>query len=167
MAFLKAVNTDHTYTVAGEFVKAQSDEDETPLLFTSNWNPEDTKFDLKLNDKGDHEVVIRRVALPAGTILYKVCQDHGWDVSYGFDNGSTEGNADYVVNEAGTYDVTFGFDSESKTPYCFLEASSTATGIETITTQRPATVIFNLNGQRVSNPAHGIYIVNGRKVMVK
>ncbi len=27
--------------------------------------------------------------------------------------------------------------------------------------------IYNLNGQRVNNPSHGIYIVNGRKVLVK
>lgn len=27
--------------------------------------------------------------------------------------------------------------------------------------------IYNLNGQRVNNPSRGIYIVNGRKVIVK
>lgn len=27
--------------------------------------------------------------------------------------------------------------------------------------------IFNLNGQRVQNPAKGLYIVNGKKVIIK
>ena len=42
------------------------------------------------------------------------------------------------------------------------------TGIETApqaTKQNPA--IYNLNGQKVTNPKSGLYIINGRKVVIK
>lgn len=45
------------------------------------------------------------------------------------------------------------------------------TGINQIENVQPATVqdgaIYNLNGQRVMNPAKGLYIVNGKKVIIK
>lgn len=44
----------------------------------------------------------------------------------------------------------------------------TATGIETVTKNvREDGVFYNLSGQRVTNPQRGIYIVNGKKVLVK
>lgn len=45
------------------------------------------------------------------------------------------------------------------------------TGINQIENAQPATVkdavIYNLNGQRVMNPTKGLYIVNGKKVIIK
>ena len=45
------------------------------------------------------------------------------------------------------------------------------TGINQIENAQPATVkdavIYNLNGQRVMNPGKGLYIVNGKKVIIK
>lgn len=45
------------------------------------------------------------------------------------------------------------------------------TGINQIENTQPATVkntvVYNLNGQRVMNPAKGLYIVNGKKVIIK
>lgn len=42
------------------------------------------------------------------------------------------------------------------------------TGIDGITTSSPAdNVIYNLSGQRVNTPSRGIYIVNGKKVLIK
>ena len=45
------------------------------------------------------------------------------------------------------------------------------TGINQIENVQPATVqdgaIYNLNGQRVMNPGKGLYIVNGKKVIIK
>lgn len=41
------------------------------------------------------------------------------------------------------------------------------TGIEDIDTEHVAPVYYDLSGRRVENPAKGIYIVNGKKVLVK
>ena len=41
------------------------------------------------------------------------------------------------------------------------------TGITTIETTTDSNAIYDLQGRRVTNPAKGIYIVNGKKVIIK
>jgi hypothetical protein len=41
------------------------------------------------------------------------------------------------------------------------------TGINTVAVEKSAEGIFNMNGQRVAAPAKGLYIVNGKKVILK
>ena len=43
------------------------------------------------------------------------------------------------------------------------------TGISTLLTnwEKVNGEVYNLNGQRVSNPTKGLYIVNGKKILVK
>ena len=49
----------------------------------------------------------------------------------------------------------------------FDEEGSEATGIDNVATEKAErTGVFNLSGQRVANPQHGIYIVNGKKVFI-
>lgn len=49
--------------------------------------------------------------------------------------------------------ISFGMDDE--------------TAIETVAPQRTTTGVFDLQGRRVTKPATGLYIVNGRKVFIK
>jgi len=44
-----------------------------------------------------------------------------------------------------------------------------ATSIETLSVERGSmnSVIFNLAGQRVAQPTKGLYIVNGKKIVIK
>ncbi len=46
-------------------------------------------------------------------------------------------------------------------------AFGTATGINAVESARQDGMMFNLAGQRVSMPARGLYIKNGKKVVVK
>ena len=49
----------------------------------------------------------------------------------------------------------------------FDEEGSEATGIENAATEKAErTGVYNLSGQRVAKPQHGIYIVNGKKVFI-
>ena len=41
------------------------------------------------------------------------------------------------------------------------------TGIKAIETAKAANGIFNINGQRIAAPQKGLYIVNGKKVVIK
>ena len=45
--------------------------------------------------------------------------------------------------------------------------SDGTTGISSIENKSDVSVIYNLCGQRVDNPTKGIYIVNGKKVLMK
>jgi len=46
---------------------------------------------------------------------------------------------------------------------------NTTTDIESISTdcQDSGDAYYNLNGQRVENPQHGVYIRNGKKIIIK
>ena len=46
-------------------------------------------------------------------------------------------------------------------------AENNTTAIQTIQKEQAEGTVFNLQGQRVSQPTHGIYIVNGKKIMMK
>jgi hypothetical protein len=49
------------------------------------------------------------------------------------------------------------------------DAATTATGIENVSAAKPVVdgAIYNLNGQKVNNATKGVYIINGRKVVIK
>ncbi len=49
----------------------------------------------------------------------------------------------------------------------FDEEGSEATGIDNVATEKAERMgVYNLSGQRVAKPQHGIYIVNGKKVFI-
>ena len=62
------------------------------------------------------------------------------------------------------------YNSNLEMDYLTLErtgdyASGVATAIQTVNVEKEDNAVFNLQGQRVSNPAHGIFITKGRKVV--
>ena len=55
--------------------------------------------------------------------------------------------------------------------FSFTDDNSSTTGIDTIDTSSYATgsdnAYYNLNGQRIEKPQHGVYIHGGKKVIIK
>ena len=51
----------------------------------------------------------------------------------------------------------------------FLDKETAATGIKSVNTETPFIegAVYDLQGRRVAKPARGLYIINGKKVMVK
>ena len=95
------------YTVVGGFNDEAGDVEN--VLFGKTWEPTFEANDMVLGADGLYTLTKQGVELPACTIYYKVVKNHSWDTSWGF-TGNKDGNADYVVSEAGTYDVTFTFN---------------------------------------------------------
>ena len=95
MAVFSASLFAATYTVAGSSAAA----------FGSTWNPENTANDMTLVD-GVYTLVKEDVTLPAGTLEYKVCQDHAWTTCW---PGDGKPNAKLEITEAGKYTLTFTF----------------------------------------------------------
>lgn len=93
----------------------------------------------------------------------------------------TEGNEQAFASEGlsmtiekGALLVTSGNKStevslESIAKMYFSETEPTATGIEDVqsTKNEKQSTIFDLAGRPVSRPAKGLYIVNGKKILVK
>ena len=49
----------------------------------------------------------------------------------------------------------------------FISINGATSGIDTMKADTTTAVVYNLSGQRVQNPQKGLYIVNGRKVVMK
>ena len=131
------------------------------------WDETATENDMiKQEDNVTYILTKTDLTLALGTYKYKICANHGWAENYG-DENDPEGNASIYIEEAGTYDVTFTFNQATK------EISATAVpsvtdGISQIASDIKAKkVIFNLQGQHISAPKQGVYIINGKKVVLK
>ena len=59
------------------------------------------------------------------------------------------------------------FNEEISAPALSLEINGDVTGIDTIQKQAVSGEFYNLNGQRIAQPTKGLYIVNGKKVVIK
>ena len=151
-----AVIGEKTWTVAG-----------FGAILGKEWDPEATENDMiKQEDNVTYILTKTDLTLALGTYKYKICANHGWSENYG-DDTDPEGNASIYIAADGIYDVTFTFNSVTK------EVSATAVrtdtdGISQIAGDVKAkSVVFNLQGHRVSTPKQGVYIINGKKVVVK
>ena len=135
-------------------------------LFETAWDEQSTANEMTKQENNIYILEKKGINLNAQTYEYKVCSNHDWTESYGADP-SGRGNAILNITEAGIYDVTFTFNSVTK------EVSATAVrtdtdGISQIAGDVKAkSVVFNLQGHRVSTPKQGVYIINGKKVVVK
>ena len=135
-------------------------------LFETAWDEQSTANEMTKQENNIYILEKKGINLNAQTYEYKVCSNHDWTESYGADP-SGRGNAILDITEDGIYDVTFTFNSVTK------EVSATAVrtdtdGISQIAGDVKAkNVVFNLQGQRVSTPKQGVYIINGKKVVVK
>ncbi len=135
-------------------------------LFETAWDEQSTANEMTKQENYIYVLVKKGISLNAQTYEYKVCSNHDWTESYGADPLGI-GNAILTITEAGTYDVTFTFNQATK------EVSATAVrtdtdGISQIAGDVKAkSVVFNLQGHRVSTPKQGVYIINGKKVVVK
>lgn len=151
-----AVIGEKTWTVAG-----------SPEILGKKWLETATENDMiKQDDNVTYILTKTNLTLALGIYQYKICANHGWAENYGDDN-DPEGNASIVITKAGTYDVTFTFNQATK------EVSATAVpsvtdGISQIASDiKTKKVIFNLQGQRISTPKQGVYIINGKKAVLK
>ena len=79
-----------------------------------------------------------------------------------------DGN-NYSVNDEGNYTVYFRpeFNTEWNS-YIYIQYNGEPTGINTAkVVSLKGAEVYNLNGQRVQSAQKGLYIVNGRKVVIK
>ena len=104
-----------------------------------------------------------------GTVYYRLTTKNNDPSTIGFYWGAANGEA-FTVSAHKAYvavdnELTFGAGARMADIFGFDEA----TGISTID-HSSLTIdnsVYNLNGQRVDSPKKGLYIVNGKKVLVK
>ena len=144
------VDPEPTYVVAGNNV----------TLFGEAWNGSKEENSMTLNtETGKYEKKYTSVSLTAGNIEYKIVMNGNVWIPDG-------NNLIVEIAADGAYDVIFTFDP----------ATNEITGVATVTTgiagikadsDLENAVIYNVNGQRMDKAHKGLYIVNGRKVVIK
>ena len=83
------------------------------------------------------------------------------------ENGIAEGDLTQF-NKQDLNCIAFPWDNSNKgTVWYILLTKGTATGIETVKAGETKGEFFNLAGQRVAQPTKGLYIVNGKKAIIK
>ena len=106
---------EHTYTVAGSSTD----------LFGTAWAPANEANDMVLVE-GIYTWEKTELTLAAGTIEFKVCEDHAWTTAYPAQN--------YQLNipEAGIYTVTITFNAETKEVAAVATKTGSAVVIPTV-----------------------------------
>ena len=110
----------------------------------------------------------------SGSLAAPVVADEAQSVSYSFDLASIKNtsNQPVVQDKNKLRVIALLFDKETSAIVnankADAGASSVTTGVEQLKAVAPAAnTFFDLQGRRVSRPAHGLYIVNGKKVVLK
>ncbi len=98
---------EHTYTVAGSSAD----------VFGTVWTPSLEANDMHKQDDGSYKWEKTGLTLAAGTIEFKVCEDHAWTTAYPSDNYQL------TISAAGTYTVTITFNEGTKA----VQATATKT----------------------------------------
>ncbi len=104
---------EHTYTVAGS----------SDVAFGTAWDPTNAHNDMVLNGVGIYLWEKTELTLPEGTIKFKVCEDHAWDVAY------PAQDYELAIPETGVYSIYISFNPETKE----VNATATKTGDATVT----------------------------------
>lgn len=80
-------------------------------------------------------------------------------------------NEDGSAFESGAHKAWLALPAETSARFFSLSDEQVATGIEATLNADTKTAtgneVYNLNGQRVAHPQKGLYIVNGKKVIIK
>ena len=99
----------HTYTVAG----GNTD------LFGTSWDPTNEANDMVLQEDNTYKWEMTDITLPAGTIEFKVCEDHAWT------NCWPAQNYQLAITEAGIYTIQIYYNPNDNN---YVGAVATKTG---------------------------------------
>ncbi|MGP1492576.1 MAG: hypothetical protein ACTTJJ_04110 [Prevotella fusca] len=82
-------------------------------------------------------------------------------------HGSLIGSNNYIYDN-GTIEFTFEIYNrpESKTKNVYKGKNDVAAGISSVATKNNKDIVYDLYGRRVQNPRKGLYIINGKKVLL-
>ena len=107
---------EHTYTVAGDNATA----------FGTAWDPENAANDMVKQEDGTYKWEKAELTLAAGTVQFKVCEDHAWAVAY------PASDYQLAIAEAGIYTITITFNPEGNAVNAVAAKTGSAVVIPTI-----------------------------------
>lgn len=159
---------EKVYSLVGAFQllggEEPVDDDEASMtLFGGKWDVESDANNMW--EEGSNFVYKKTsIKLPAGQIACKVAVNHSWAENYGADGVMDGSNVIAPIEQAGTYDVSFTFNPDTK--ILTIEPTLIAAGIDAVSTDMGAqtAIRYDLSGRRIGEGHKGVVIMNGKKV---
>ena len=126
--------------------------------------------------------VIAESETDKGSLMHSSTDSYWTWHNNGGENNTFYGLTVNASNEAQFVKIACSADNEVEIPagkaFLLINSANAArelkvvfagetTGIDAVVAERSAESVYNLNGQRVAAPAKGLYIVNGKKVILK
>jgi len=134
----------------------------------NEWTPSE-EYKLVKNENAENEEYMITVELAADA-QFKVAKVEGdTQTWYPDGTGNAYGENGELTDGAGTYTIYFRPNGDGNDDWfnkIMYVSKDTETGIKSILADKDA-VIYNMQGVRVNNAQKGLYIVNGKKVVLK
>ena len=140
----------------------------TPVLLYSTTNSDSQNIPVISTEESTDDVTGNKL-VPGDGETYTWTDDDKYYILYtGGDNpGFYKANNSTVAVGKAYLDLT-GLPATAREFFGFTDDETTGiNAVENGNVEAKATVIYNMNGQRVANPTKGLYIVNGKKVIIK
>ncbi|MCR4919715.1 MAG: hypothetical protein K5928_07905 [Prevotella sp.] len=140
---------EETWLVAGD----------SEVLFGTTWDATNEANKMTKDENENWVKIYQDVNLSMGTIEYKFVH-----------NGSEwipENNEKLEIPEDGKYTVTFTYITEDNEINATAEKTGESDGIEAVAAGKQTFVWFDLQGRSVKAPAKGLYIRDGKKIILK
>jgi len=136
--------------LSGGSIKLRNAENYTAAQFDIHLTDGSTVNYLSLNSASDHQMTWKMVDANTCRVIV-----------YSMTNAAFRANSDnlFTVFMTGVQNATISNE--------LLIKAEGATGIDAIRRETENGKVYDLNGRQVKNPRKGVYIINGRKVVVK
>ena len=158
---------------------ASQDWDSQFWIYLPTTLPAGTKYKVEFDYRADRDASAdtQAHAAPGDYIFYTMIGSPAFTTEWQHYEKIGSITADQASNADGLQFQSIAFnlskDRENDVKFFFdnikfmVEKSWYDTGIRTIANEADGKNIFNLRGQQVQNPSKGLYIINGKKVVVK
>lgn len=164
---IKAYTVSSTNGSALTLTQVNKIAENTPVLLYSTTNSDSQNIPVITYDEETDDVTGNKLVAGDGNTHTWTDKAKHYILYTGGDNpGFYRANNSMVAVGKAYLDLT-GV-SASREFFAFPDDETTGiNGVENGNVEAKATVIYNMNGQRVMNPSKGLYIVNGKKVIIK
>ena len=146
----RAAATSSNLIISGNNIQLRNAETYTAAQFDINLSDGQSISNIVLNCSSNHSLSWKMIDA-------KTCRVVAYSMT----------NATFCVNSDNLFDISLSGDQDVTISNELLVEADGTTGIDVIRREAENGNIYDLNGRQVKNPRKGLYIINGRKVIVK
>jgi len=142
--------TSSNLIISGNNIQLRNAETYTAAQFDINLSDGQSISNVVLNGSSDHDLYWKMIDTnTCRVVVYSMT------------------NAAFCVNDDNLFNVFMNGGQDATISNELLIKAEGATGIDAIRRETENGKVYDLNGRQVKNPRKGVYIINGRKVVVK